>query len=179
MFVCVWGAQWWECFHASGVDAESQSHVEEWMSGSFIQSHWPCMTLWPISMFSRILASEVSAVPSTQAGLKREPKSTTRPLTASRRCISVIDTRYWRSRSPRSPKTSSWIASNSLPSASICSSLRRASGLSIIVSVAVIVLLEFDLDGPLGGVDAGTDHLAPGLGNLARTQVADLAGAEL
>ena len=34
----------------------SHSHVEEWISGSFIQSHWPCMTLWPISMFSRILA---------------------------------------------------------------------------------------------------------------------------
>ena len=28
------------------------------MSGSFIQSHWPCMTLWPISMFSRIFASD-------------------------------------------------------------------------------------------------------------------------
>ena len=47
----------------------SQSQVGEWMSGSFIQSHWPCMTLWPISMFSRIFATERPAVPSTQAGL--------------------------------------------------------------------------------------------------------------
>ena len=39
------------------------------MYGSFIQSHWPCMTLWPISMFSRILASESAVVPATQAGL--------------------------------------------------------------------------------------------------------------
>ena len=63
------------------------------MSGSFIQSHWPCMTLWPISMFSRILASESAAVPSTQAGLKREAKQHRRaPMTTSRRCISIIET---------------------------------------------------------------------------------------
>jgi hypothetical protein len=73
------------------VEAVSQSQVEEWMSGSFIQSHWPCMTLWPISMFSRILAIESVAVPATHAGLKREAKSSTRPITASRRCISIID----------------------------------------------------------------------------------------
>ena len=59
----------WECFHASLVEAVSQSHEEEWIWGSFIQSHWPCMTLWPISMFSRILAAEREAVPATQAGL--------------------------------------------------------------------------------------------------------------
>ena len=35
----------------------SHSQLLEWISGSFIQSHWPCMTLWPISMFSRILAT--------------------------------------------------------------------------------------------------------------------------
>ena len=33
----------------------SHSQAVEWMSGSCIQSHWPCITLWPISMFSRIL----------------------------------------------------------------------------------------------------------------------------
>ena len=59
----------WECFHASGVDALSQSHAAELMTGSFIQSHWPCMTLWPISMFSRILASESVAVPAAHSGL--------------------------------------------------------------------------------------------------------------
>ena len=59
----------WECFQASAVEAVSHSHVEEWIWGSFIQSHWPCMTLWPISMFSRILAAESPAVPATQAGL--------------------------------------------------------------------------------------------------------------
>ena len=80
----------WECFHASAVDAVSQSQVEEWICGSFIQSHWPCMTLWPISMFSRILASESVAVPATHAGRKREPNSSARPSTPSRRCISIM-----------------------------------------------------------------------------------------
>ncbi len=50
------------------MDAESQSQVEELIWGSFIQSHWPCITLWPISMFSRILASESIEVPAIHAG---------------------------------------------------------------------------------------------------------------
>ena len=58
----------WECFHADAGEAVSQSQVEEWMFGSFIQSHWPCITLWPISMFSRIFAVERPIVPRTQAG---------------------------------------------------------------------------------------------------------------
>ena len=80
----------WECFHASAVEAESQSQVEEEIWGSFIQSHWPCMTLWPISMFSRILAIESSVVPASQAGRRREASSSTRPRTTSRRCISIM-----------------------------------------------------------------------------------------
>ena len=62
-----------ECFHASLVDALSQSHDVELIFGSCIQSHWPCMTLCPISMFSRILAIPSTPVPSSQAGLYREP----------------------------------------------------------------------------------------------------------
>ena len=38
------------------------------MAGSFIQSHCPCRTLWPISMFSRIFATDRPVVPRTQAG---------------------------------------------------------------------------------------------------------------
>ena len=49
----------------------SHSHVEEWISGSFIQSHWPCMTLWPISMFSMILATPRVAVPAHHAERSR------------------------------------------------------------------------------------------------------------
>src|SRR4051794_28675406 len=41
------------------------------------------------------------------------------------------------------------------------------------------VLSELDLDRPLRGVDAGTDHLAARAGHLAGAQVADLAGLQL
>ena len=43
--------------------------------GSFIQSNWPCMTLWPISMLSRIFDSESAAVPASQAGGRKPTKS--------------------------------------------------------------------------------------------------------
>ena len=45
----------------------SHSHDEEWISGSFIQSHWPCMTLWPISMFSMIFAKPSVTAPAHHA----------------------------------------------------------------------------------------------------------------
>ncbi len=86
----MWWTKLWECFQASAVEAVSQSQVAEWMRGSFIQSHWPCMTLWPISMFSRIFAAERAVVPATQAPRLREARSRTRPSTASRRCISIM-----------------------------------------------------------------------------------------
>src|SRR3954469_6689376 len=66
------------------------------------------------------------------------------------------------------------MASNSRPSSSSCSSVRRASGLSITVAPS-----EFDDDAPLRRVDAGADHLALRAGHLAVAQVADLALAEL
>src|SRR3954467_4454377 len=177
MFVYVWWMKLWECFHASLVDAVSQSHVEEWICGSFIQSHWPCITLWPISMFSRILARESPAVPSTQAGLKRENTSTARERTSSRRCISIIDRMYLASRSPSSEKTWSWMASNAFPSSSTCSSDSFARGLSIIVS-GTRAPSQLDLDRTLGRVDARAHHLALGGGHLAGAQVADPAGRQ-
>ena len=42
----------------------SHSQVLDWISGSFIQSHWACSTLWAISMFSRILARPSMITPS-------------------------------------------------------------------------------------------------------------------
>ncbi len=50
----VWCSSLCECFHMDEGDALSHSQLVEWTLGSRIQSHWPCMTLWPISMFSRI-----------------------------------------------------------------------------------------------------------------------------
>ena len=61
----------------------SHSHVEEWISGSFIQSHWPCMTLWPISMFSTILARPSVAAPAHQAERFELAARITRPATSS------------------------------------------------------------------------------------------------
>ena len=34
-------------FQPSDAHAWSHSHVVEWIFGSRIQSHWPCMMLWP------------------------------------------------------------------------------------------------------------------------------------
>src|SRR3954465_9518799 len=60
------------------------------------------------------------------------------------------------------------------PSASICSSLSRASGLSIIV-----ISLKIDLDRALRRADACADHLALAPVDLPVAQIAYAAGAEL
>ena len=86
MLVYVWWMKLWECFHCSDGQAMSHSQVLEWISGSFIQSHWPWMTLCPISMFSMILASDSIAVPANQAGGNRLANSVTRPAAARPRC---------------------------------------------------------------------------------------------
>src|SRR3954453_8292289 len=67
------------------------------------------------------------------------------------------------------------------PISSICSGVRRASGLSIsaVVLIGISLASELDDDAPLGRVDAGPDHLAVGPGDLSVAQVADLAGAQL
>ena len=64
-------------------DALSHSQVVEWICGSRIQSHWPCSTLWPISMFSRILETESIAVPASHAGGNSENSSAARPPSSS------------------------------------------------------------------------------------------------
>src|SRR5215218_8566645 len=148
------------------------------MTGSFIQSHWPCRTLCPISMFSRILATERVAVPSTQAGQKLAASSSIRPSRPSRRCSSMIERMYLASRSPRSSLTCSCSSSNSRPIASSCSSVSLWSGFSGSLASLTMVSSEFDLDGSLGGVDAGADRLALVAVHLAGSQVADLALAQ-
>ena len=67
--VHVWCRSLWVCFHEAAGVTKSHSQVVEWMSGSRIQSHWPCRTLWPISMFSRIFATLSIAMPATHAGV--------------------------------------------------------------------------------------------------------------
>ncbi len=78
-----------ECFHCSDGEALSHSQVVEWILESRIQSHWPCMTLWPISMFSRIFATDRPAVPISQAGGNSENSSRARLESSSLRCTSI------------------------------------------------------------------------------------------
>ena len=49
----------------------SHSQVVEWISGSFIQSHWPWPILWPSSMFSMLLAAARASVPNAHPVLVR------------------------------------------------------------------------------------------------------------
>ncbi len=63
----------------------SHSQVLEWISGSFIQSHWPWEMLWPSSMFSMDFAYASDAVPSSQPVFDRLPAITRRAATSSAR----------------------------------------------------------------------------------------------
>ena len=67
-FVYVWCSSLCECFHCADGETLSHSQVVEWIFGSRIQSHWPCMMLCPISMLSRILATLRPIVPTIHAG---------------------------------------------------------------------------------------------------------------
>src|SRR6185436_12557994 len=46
----------------------SHSYMREFRPGSPIQSYWPCITLWPISMLSRILEMLSEATARGEAG---------------------------------------------------------------------------------------------------------------
>ncbi|PQM46756.1 hypothetical protein C1Y40_03065 [Mycobacterium talmoniae] len=74
------------------LDAPLMSHSQllEWISGSFIQSHWPCMTLWPISMFSMILATPNVTVPAHQAVRRELAASNSRPASSRPRCAAMV-----------------------------------------------------------------------------------------
>ena len=125
---------WWtslcECFQPSAVEALSHSQVLEWIFGSRIQSHWPCMTLCPISMFSRILAMLRPIVPATQAGGKALARRTARLPSSSLRCTSTMRRMYAASDAPRSSMMLWRIASSSTPICSTSASVRCAVGFS-------------------------------------------------
>src|SRR3569833_1164751 len=144
------------------------------MYGSFIQSHWPCSTLWPISMFSRIFAIARQPVPAVQATLEREPSSSARPATAIWRCSRMTPLMYRRSRSPRSARTWSWMASNSRASSASWSSLRWAYG-CVGAVMGSFLRSEFDRDPAFGTVHAGAHDLVVLLADGVRAQVPDPA----
>ena len=68
----------------------SHSHVLEWISGSFIQSHCPWPTLWPISMFSMLFATARAIVPRTQPVRVRLQPITSRAATSSVRWNVIV-----------------------------------------------------------------------------------------
>ncbi len=73
MLVNRWCWTLWARFHCEGGEACCQFQVSEWIFGSRIQSHCPCRTLCPISMLSRILATERQPAPISQAGRRLLP----------------------------------------------------------------------------------------------------------
>jgi hypothetical protein len=81
----LWWISLWECFHISDGDALSHSQVVEWILLSRIQSHCPCITLCPISMFSTILLTDRPAVPTIHAGGNSENSRMARLVSSSLR----------------------------------------------------------------------------------------------
>src|SRR6478752_9312772 len=170
----------WLCFHCSAGWAVSHSQLDEWISGSFIQSHWPCMTLWPISMFSRILASPSRPAPAIQAGTRvfrdcRPASRVTRPAVARPRCTLMIRLMYAASAAPRDSSISARMASSSRPICSTSSSVRWVYPLTSAIAMTLL-----DVEGAVADRDGHAGlHLFVGLGELvAVAQVADGARDE-
>src|SRR4051812_22497894 len=126
-------------------------------------------------MLSRIFATASAAVPATHAGGNRENSRLPRPATSSARCTAMTRWMYFASSSPRLSITSALIASSSVPSCSICSSVRWAAAL---VGAVMRFLLQLDVDVARCAGDAGADGFAGGVVDVARAQVADRAGAQ-
>src|SRR3954453_11234264 len=197
MFVKLWWISLWACFQPAAVDALSHSQVVEWIFGSRIQSHWPCITLCPISMFSRILATLRPTVPSTHAGGRALKSRVARLASSRRRCTVTTLRMYAESFSPRTSRMSWRIVSSSIPICSMSSGVRWAVGFSGFLVIAVmgmplLVSWRAGLGGQLvgsvvdvarvgGGADAGLDEDAVargGGGELAVAQVAHRALAQ-
>src|SRR6185295_17183937 len=79
------------------------------------------MTLWPISMLSRIFDPASITVPASQAGGRTPANNRARPPTSSARWALITRRMYVASRSPRSATTRSRSASSSAPKASAIS----------------------------------------------------------
>src|SRR6478672_8853631 len=152
-------------------------------------------------MFSRIFARPRVEAPTIQGMRHREATSSARPSSARRRCNPMIERMYFASRSPRLALTCSCSSSNSRPIASICSGVRRCSGLSGSSSIVTRPLvswplwvafaisggppcvrgrlLEVNLDRAFGRADTGPDDLALLPVDLAAAQIAHPARAQL
>src|SRR4051812_20665 len=134
------------------------------------------MTLWPISMFSRIFASASMAAPAAHAGFLLDANRVPRPAAARPRWILIIRLMYAASFAPRDSSISARIASSSRPICSTSSSVRWV--FSWTSEIAMCLSLDVERAVARGGGDAGL-HLFVGLGVLvAVAQVTDPAGDE-
>src|SRR3954447_3917895 len=141
------------------------------------------MTLWPISMFSRILATARPAVPATHAGGNSENSRTPRDPSSSLRCTSMTLRMYAASRSPRVSTTCWRMASSSTPRFVMSSSVRCSTGLRSFFSSTVIrspcnwecQVLEVDVAGARGGRHTGLDQHAVTSGRGGDLAVAEIA----
>src|SRR3954452_19762638 len=127
-------------------------------------------------MFSSTLATASAVVPASHAGGNSETSRAARPPPSRPRCTRRTLRMYAASRSPRSARASSRIASSSRPMASRSSGVRCSR--SVVLMGRVLGELEVDLDGARRGGDAGADHLAVGVLDVAGAQVAYGAGAQ-
>src|SRR4051812_29227445 len=82
------------------------------------------MTLWPISMLSRIFDSANAVVPASQGGGRVPRMSSPRPATSRPRWAGITPAMDSASRSPRAATTRARIASSSSPKASSWSRVR-------------------------------------------------------
>src|SRR3712207_6226206 len=161
----------------------SHSHVVEWIFGSRIQSHWPCRMLCPISMFSRILATDRPTVPRTHAGGNIDTSSAARLPSSSLRWTSMTVRMYLASSSPRLSRTSWRLVSSSLPMISMSSADRCAIGFSGFFWITVMNGSDqrsvVDGAGAGSGADAGLDEHAVARGGDGQLTVAQVAHGTL
>ncbi len=113
------------------------SQLVEWISGSFIQSHWPWLTLCPISMFSMDFAYASAEVPTIQPARERVPaivNLAARSGCAERRWSAGCRTRPWRR---GLSSTSLRMRSSSAPNASTSALLMFAyAAISLIATLS-------------------------------------------
>src|SRR4051812_19341072 len=137
--------------------------------------------LCPISMFSRILATDRPTVPTTQAGGNTDASRVARLPSSSLRWTSITVRMYLASSSPRLSRTSWRMVSSSLPMISMSSADRWATGFSVFFCSAVTVRLLFsgrsvvDVAGAGGGAHTGLDQDAVARGGDGQLAVAQVA----
>src|SRR4051795_9973612 len=133
------------------------------------------MTLWPISMLSRIFDSASAVVPASQAGGRMPSMSSPRPATSRPRWARITPVMYSASRAPRSATTRARIASSSSPKASSWSGVSVGAEADM---VSPVVARGSEVEGDVADRDGHADahHVVVGRRDLAGQDVAHGSG---